>query len=429
MYFLDFVLDVLGTPAILIGLLALLGLLLQKKPFADVVRGTIKTIIGFTVLLAGAIIVVGSLIFFEQVFTYSFGAQGVLADSNPALAFAMMEAGANISLIVAFGFIVNILVARFTPLKYIYLATHLPLFIGAGIAVVLIGGGVSGVPLVAIGSITLGFVMALYPAIAQPIMRKITGTDDIGFAHTASLGSVITANFAKLFSKNSKSTEEMNFPKALGFLKDIYVTVTIFMFLIFLVLALIAGPRFVESEISGGQNFIVYVLIQAATFGGGLYVILSGVRLALAEIIPAFKGIAEKLVPNAKPALDGPVVFPYAPNAVVIGFLVSFAGLIVGMLICILLNAVGISVPIILPSTILAFFCGGVAGVFGNALGGRRGCVISAFSYGLLCVFLGILIFPFLEPLGITTALFADPDIQVIVLIFGNILRLFTGAG
>ncbi|MFH5978336.1 PTS transporter subunit IIC, partial [Clostridium perfringens] len=97
----------------------------------------------------------------------------------------------------------------------------------------------------------------------------------------------------------------------------------------YIIVALAAGPAYVEQNLSNGQNFLVFSMIQAITFAGGVYVILAGVRLILGEIVPAFRGIAMKLVPNAKPALDCPVVFPYAPNAVLIGFLSSFVGGIV----------------------------------------------------------------------------------------------------
>ncbi|MCW9240967.1 PTS transporter subunit IIC [Klebsiella pneumoniae] len=46
--------DVLGTPAILVGLFSLIGLLLQKKGISDVISGTLKTIMGFVILTAGA---------------------------------------------------------------------------------------------------------------------------------------------------------------------------------------------------------------------------------------------------------------------------------------------------------------------------------------------------------------------------------------
>lgn len=45
--------DVLGTPAILVGLFSLIGLLLQKG-ISDVISGTLKTIMGFVILTAGA---------------------------------------------------------------------------------------------------------------------------------------------------------------------------------------------------------------------------------------------------------------------------------------------------------------------------------------------------------------------------------------
>ena len=74
--------------------------------------------------------------------------------------------------------------------------------------------------------------------------------------------------------------------------------------------------------------FIVYAVVQSLTFAAGIAVILVGVRLFVGEIIPSFKGIADKLVPNAIPALDCPVLFTYSPNSVILGFVGMFAGII-----------------------------------------------------------------------------------------------------
>ena len=51
---LQFIQQVLSTPAIFVGLIALLGLLLQRKDPQTCIKGTIKTILGFIVLNAGA---------------------------------------------------------------------------------------------------------------------------------------------------------------------------------------------------------------------------------------------------------------------------------------------------------------------------------------------------------------------------------------
>ena len=73
----DFIVNILSTPAILVGLLSLLGLCLQGKPIEDIVTGTIKTIVGFLVLEAGsAFLQSGSLLAFGEVFNYAFNTAG-----------------------------------------------------------------------------------------------------------------------------------------------------------------------------------------------------------------------------------------------------------------------------------------------------------------------------------------------------------------
>ena len=45
--------DVLSEPAVLVGLIALIGLIAQKKPVTECIKGTVKTIMGFVILGAG----------------------------------------------------------------------------------------------------------------------------------------------------------------------------------------------------------------------------------------------------------------------------------------------------------------------------------------------------------------------------------------
>lgn len=45
-----FILDIVSTPAILVALIAILGLVLQKKKLPDIIKGGIKTFVGFLVV-------------------------------------------------------------------------------------------------------------------------------------------------------------------------------------------------------------------------------------------------------------------------------------------------------------------------------------------------------------------------------------------
>ena len=129
-------------------------------------------------------------------------------------------------------------------------------------------------------------------------------------------------------------------------------------------------------------------------------------------------------MPNAKPAIDCPVVYPYAPNAVLIGFLSSFAGGIVGMAVLLLADKSFPGLPIILPGVVPHFFCGATAGVFGNATGGLRGCIAGAFAQGLLITFLPVFLMPVLGNLGFANTTFSDADFGAVGIILGNVIHM-----
>lgn len=425
--------QILSTPSVLVGLIALIGLLAQKKPIEVVIKGTIKTILGFLVIGAGANVLVGALNYFGAMFNFGFGVNGVVPNNEAIVSLALNDYAQATAYIMAFGMLANIILARFSRLKYIFLTGHHTLYMAALIAVVLTVGGLTGWQLILAGSALLGLTMAIFPAMAQKTMVKITGDDSIAFGHFGTLGYVFSAWLGSLFGKGSASTEDIKFPKSLSFLRDTSVAISLTMFLFFLIVSVKAftTPGYAEAatldaNLAMGQHWFIFSLIQALTFAGGVYVVLAGVRLVLAEIVPAFKGISEKIVPDAKPALDCPVVFPYAENAVLLGFLVSFLGGIVGLGI---LSLMGGTLALILPGVIPHFFCGATAGVFGNATGGRRGAIIGAFGHGLLITFLPAFLMPVMGSLGFAQTTFSDADFTAVGIIFGNIANYVQGTG
>ena len=64
---LSFILDILKVPAVLVGLISLIGLVCQKKNVSDIIKGTIKTILGFIVLGGGSSLLLTSLVPFGQI--------------------------------------------------------------------------------------------------------------------------------------------------------------------------------------------------------------------------------------------------------------------------------------------------------------------------------------------------------------------------
>lgn len=382
---LNFILELLKTPAVILAIVALVGLIAQKKKFPQVLTGTVKTALGYLVLSAGSSLLVSEILPFVGLFQEVFHLDG-FATGSEIIVGAMQQAvpviASTSAIIMGVGFLINLLLARFTPLKYIFLTGHMMWISSVAVAYSLYSAGMSEGMIIGLGCVIQGIFLTLLPAISQPIVRKVTGNNDIAIAHLTTLGTVSSAYVGKLVGRNSKSAEDMKLPEGLKFFKDTSMSIAIVMFVFYMGVVLAAGPEAVGAY-SGGTNYIIFGLLKALGFTAGVLVLLQGVRMLLGELVPAFKGIADKLVPNAVPALDVPALFGFAPNSLMLGFIFAVIGMIAAMFISSALFGV---VPLV--SIIGAFFTGGVAGIFGNAMGGRIGAMVSGFVYGLELILL-----------------------------------------
>lgn len=408
------IMNVLTQAAITIALIALVGLVLQKKSFGQIISGTFKTLLGFQILSAGSAIIVASLVYFGKIFTEGFGMQGIIPSIESINGQAMNELGLGSQIAFTFLaiFIVNILIARFTKWKYIFLTGQAILWMATMCTVFGHFSGFRGVALIISGGIIGGVFAVAMPAIAQPLVRKITGNDDIALGHFCTIGYLFEAGVAKLVGDKSKSVEDIKLPKGFEFLQDTYLSVMVVMVPLYLITAFFAGPEFC-AQFSKNTDYLMHAFLQAIQFVVGVYVLLAGVRLILAEIVPAFRGIAMKVVPEAIPALDCPVLFPYSPHAVIVGFVTTTIGTVIAMFT---LPVFGLAM--ILPGMLTNFFAGGTAGIFGNAAGGKRGAIIGGIAHGFFITLLPALLVTIFTSLGFVNATATDVDTVAAALLY-----------
>lgn len=417
---LDAIVSILSNPAFILAIIAAVGLIALKKSTSDIIKGTLKTLFGFLILQQGSNVIVNALIPFSTMFTEAFGLTGIVAEDNALVGAVQTLLGKETALILVFSFLINIVIARFTKWKYLFLTGHMMFSFAGTMAIVFNQMGLSSTMTVLLGSIIQGISMVLFPAISQPFVRKVTGNDNVAFGFWGSSWISLSGWVGGLVGDKNKSSEDVKVPKSLDFLKDMSVLMGIVMVVIYIITAIFVGPSKMN-VIAEGQNMIQFSIMNALTFVVGILILLQGVRMFLGEIVPAFKGIGEKIVPGAKPALDVPIFYSFAPIAVSIGFLSALVG---GLLVTLFSSVLPV---VVLPSVIGLFFMGGAAGVFGNATGGRRGAVIGGFFLGLTWTLLVALAYPLVDvtQYGVEGLWFASPDAILVVIIIRLIGVLF----
>lgn len=397
--------NIFRNPPVLLGLIAALGLCLQRKNIGEVIKGTLMAAFGMVILNAGVSMLVSSISPINTAFQSLAGAGEAATGLNDVTFTATY--GGDVGLAMFIGLVIHLLIARFTPIKTIFLTGHMLwwfpfIFVAAGVE-----GGMQGVSLIIFGAICSALYWSIMPWLLRKYVFDVTGDDSFTLGHPTGILSLIAGFVARKVGNKEKSTEELKLPKGLSFFREISITGGIVIFIMFIAIGLM-----IPSSIEEGKNLFMTSIEQGLNFGAGLIVMLQGVRMLINQIVPAFKGISEKLVPNALPAFDCPIIFNYKPNAVLIGFITAMITSTILVLLC---NSLHIFSVMLIPLVITSFFECGAAAVIGEGQGGLRGAIIGT----------AVASFAMVALVGISAIIYATTISNWMLIFGGNDLSLF----
>lgn len=115
--------NIFNQVAILIGIVAMIGLILQRKPIEEVISGTIKAVVGILIMLAGTDLFTAGLSSFQTIVSSAFGITAPVA-ANTLDNFTANFGSIAVS-IMALGFLIHLILVRLFNTGFVYLTGHL----------------------------------------------------------------------------------------------------------------------------------------------------------------------------------------------------------------------------------------------------------------------------------------------------------------
>ncbi len=386
---LDFIVNqVLREPSIFLSIVVLLGMVFLKKKGSAILVSTLKTMVGVRVLQIGTGLLSSSSKPMLSMLVARFGLQGRVADPWSGVAeglerMADVPLAGQIGLILLLAWLLHLLFSRLTPLKVVFLTGHTAFTdtVVITFSVYAITGW-SDWRAIAFSVVLLAIYWWLFPALMAKPLKKLVGDDNITIGHNMAAFGWVAMLIAKWTGDTKNDTEKLVLPGWLNVMKDSVISYSVIMAFLYTLIGVLAGPT-AAADYTGGMNYILFSFMQGINIAVGVTILLLGVRMFLAELLPAFQGFAKVVVPGAIPAVDNPVFWTYAPQATLLGLIFTVVGMTVGVLLQILLGSTFITIPSVIP----IFFGGCTLGAFASKYGGIRGTIIATFVLGIVQVF------------------------------------------
>ena len=403
-----FATNILQQPAWMIGLIVLLGYILLKKPWYDVLGGTIKAVVGYMILAVGSGGLVSNfrpvLVGLKERFNLDamvidpyFGQNAVTAGVEEVFG----KSFSQVMMLLLIAFIVNIILVRLrkiTKLRSLFTTGHVQVQ-QASTAYWLI---LFALPALAANNTALLIVMAvvlgLYWAVGSNLTIEPTQelTDGAGFClgHQQIMGVALFSWIAgkmhesdeRKGKKVSRRIEDIELPGFMSIFNENMVCTALLMTIFFGAILLILGRDYLIEAGFLGENasFLFYILTLCLNFAVYLAILQLGVRTFVTELTQSFQGIANKLLPGSVPAVDCAVTYGFgSPNAVPIGFLCGAVGQFIAIGVLILLQ----SPVLVIAGFVPVFFDNATIAVYANNKGGMKAAMILPFISGLCQVF------------------------------------------
>lgn len=178
---------------IFLSLVALAGLLLQRKKPHEILNGVIQTLVGMTMLSIGSDQLTSTLTPVILKLNEVTGVSGVVPQNFSVYGTMLSEYATAVVLAFLLGFVINLLLVKIVPwdqCKNVYLTVHVALILSSFLCASLsaaFGWEIVSVPTIVCAGALLGLYNTFSPAVARLYTKDLTG-DNYTLGHQLQIG-------------------------------------------------------------------------------------------------------------------------------------------------------------------------------------------------------------------------------------------------